>query len=150
MGVDGCPEFLSLSEVWSAFGTSDPAVGQSRFADFVLAGLQETFVSPVLHGSEVFARRVAPLLKPHAATRDYPHPHRYAARPSVGSLFDGRSSQEDLDDAAQVAFVEYAYTLNEIGRVVARHPSVVCRWIQRAGRRRRESIPEDDRARNKI
>lgn len=52
----------------------------------------------------------------------------------ASGIFTGAENNPKLDEAARVAFVEYAYTLAEIGRVVSRHPSVVCRWIQRAAR----------------
>lgn len=147
------PGLLSLEDVWSAFGTLDPAIGRTRFVDFVGAGLQEVFLNPLLHGSEQLASIVAPLLKPHENAREHVYAQRYAARPPIGVLFDGRSTQAELDDAAHMAFVDYAYTLDEISKVTARHPSVVCRWIQRARSRRhgsQASVAEDTPAKNKI
>jgi REP element-mobilizing transposase RayT len=151
--VSESPGFLCLEEVWAAFGTSDPAIGRTRLSDFVRAGLQEVFLNPLLHGSEQLASVVAPLLKPHENTREHVYAQRYAARPPIGVLFDGRSTQAELDEAARIAFAEYAYTLDEISRVLARHPSVVCRWIQRAKRRRQigqASLAEDNPAKNKL
>lgn len=153
VGEDERPDFLSFEDVWRAFGTSDPEIGRSRFADFVAAGLQEVFSNPLLHGSDRLSELAAPLLKPHETTHEHPHEQRHATRSAVGSLFDGRFSQADLDDAAYAAFVDHAYTLEEIGRAVSRHPSVVCRWIRRAKQRRRETgmaSQEDKRAKNKI
>ena len=128
------PAFLSMEEVWATFGTTNPELGRSRFADFVLAGAPDGFTNSLLHGSERLAATVSPLLRPHENTPEYVYAHRYAARPSVGEIFDGCVTQADLDDAAWRAFHQHAYTLRAIGRVVARDPSVVCRWIQRAKR----------------
>ena len=153
MSPDPPPPFLSLDEVWSAFGASDPELGRSRFADFVLVGVQDAVSNALLHGSERLAAAVAPLLAPHENTREYIYAQRYAVRPSVGELFDGCVTQDELDAAAWRAFHQHAYTLEAIGRVVARDPSVVCRWIQRAKRNgdpSRLSSTEDALARNKI
>ena len=150
IGHAPCPAFLALDEGWLAFGTSDPSTGQMRFAEFVAAGLQETLPNGLLHGSERLAGLVAPLLKPHQDTREYVYAHRYAGRPSVSVLFEGCVTQAARDGAAHTAFFDHAYTLEEIGAIVGRDPSVVCRWIQRAGQRTRASLPEDVRAKNKI
>jgi REP element-mobilizing transposase RayT len=152
MSAGAPPPFLSLDEVWSAFGTSDPEVGRLRFADFVLVGLQDSFTNALLQGSERLGAVVAPLLEPHENTRDYVYAHRYAVRPAVAELFDGCITQAELDDAAWRAFHRHAYTLEAIGQVVTRDPSVVCRWIQRARRNgdAASSSDEDVLARNKI
>lgn len=151
MGAEEPTPLLSLTEVWAAFGTSDPAVGRSRLEVFVRARLEEAFANPLLHGSEQLARCVGPLVEPHRDTLDHQSAERHGCRPSIGALFDGCVHQAELDEAARVAFNEHAYTLIEIGRVVTRHPSVVSRWVQRASRRRRRvSAVEDSCARNKI
>jgi REP element-mobilizing transposase RayT len=152
-GPSAPPAFLSLEEAWSAFGTSDPLLGRSRFADFVVGGVPDSSTNALLHGSERLAATVAPLLRPHEHTREYVYAQRYAARPPVDALFDDCVTQAELDDAAWRAFHQHAYTLEAIGRVVARDPSVVCRWIQRAKRTgdpSGSSSDEDVPARNKI
>jgi putative transposase len=147
------PAFLVLDEVWRAFETADAAVGRARLQDFVSAGLQDTFPNPLLHGSEHLAKTAAPHLAPHAQTLDYIYAHRFAARPTLGSLFEAKFTQHELDETAFAAFYAHAYTLAEIGKVVTRDPSVVCRWIQRE-RQRLQAVQlptnEDKCARNKI
>ena len=153
MGVERAPDFLSLDEVWRVFETADPQTGRARLRDFVSAGLCDAVPTSLLHGSERLAETVAPLLEPHAQTLDYVYAHRYAARPTVGSLFDGRYLQRELEETAYAAFYHHAYTLAEIGRVIGRDPSVVCRWIKRQKRRREElalSAAGDTLAKNKI
>ena len=151
MGDEGAPFSLSLTDVWTAFGTTDPVVGRSRLEAFVLARVEEDIAKPLLYGSERFARCVAPLVRRHRDTRDHPCAERHGCRPPVSALFEGRVAQTDLDEAARVAFSEHAYTLAEIGKVVTRHPSVVCRWIRRSlARRTRVSEQVDNLAKNKI
>ena len=139
IGLEDAPEFLSLGHVWSAFGTSDGAVGRARFADFVLAGLQEEFVNPLLHGSDRLAARLAPELEPHRANRDFVYPYRFAARLSLTTLLEGCIDRVDLEDAAHAAFYRHGYTLAELGSALSRDPSTVCRWIQQAAARQ---LPE--------
>jgi REP element-mobilizing transposase RayT len=152
MGLAEPPAFLALDEVWSIFRASDAGTGRMRLAEFVRAGMQEDFPDPLLVGSDRLKRLVAPLLKPHQTIRDHVRAERHAARPSLGTLFEGCINQPALDEAARRAFVEHAYTLAEISAVVSRDPSVVCRWVQRAKRSGRglASSPEDTRATNKI
>ena len=152
MGLADPPAFLALEEVWGAFGTSDAGTGRARLAEFVRAGMQEDSPDPLLLGSDRLKQLVAPFLGPHQSIRDHVRAERYAARPTLGTLFEGRVSQADLDEAACRAFVEHAYTLTQIGAVVSRHPSVICRWIQRAKRSGERTLAsrEDTRAKNKI
>ena len=151
MGEEGPPFALWLRDVWTAFGTTDPVIGRSRLETFVLARVEEEFANPLLHGSERLAGCVAPFVRRYRDTYDYQCAERHGCRPTIGALFNGRVAQPDLDEAARVAFSEHAYTLAEIGRTVMRHPSVVCRWIQRATERRaRASAEVDNLAKNKI
>lgn len=154
LGAGPAPDFLSLSDVWCAFAASEDAVGRQRLAEFVGAGIEDVFDNPLLHGSRALAEQLAPLLSPHHATRDYPASHRFAERPTLGSILEGRLRDRlDMEDAACEAFHVHAYTLAEIGAVLNRHPSVICRWIRRAEARGVPAAPssqEDVRAKNKI
>jgi len=151
MGMAEPPAFLAPDEVWSAFHASDAHTGRARLAEFVRAGMQEACPDHLLIGSDRLKRLMAPLLEPHQPIREHVRAERHAARPSLGTLFDGCVRQPAFNEAARRAFVEHAYTLAEIGAVVSRDPSVICRWIQRANRSRRVwSSPEDICATNKI
>jgi REP element-mobilizing transposase RayT len=152
-GLADTPEFLSLDDVWAAFGTTEADAGRARFMQFVAAGLLDTFDNPILHGTARLRRRLAPELARYEATRDHVCAARFAARPSLGSLVEGCLDRGALEEAAHAAFHRHAYTLAEIAAVVNRDPSVVSRWIQRAARRAAQSTAssgEDIRARNKI
>lgn len=154
LGHEDAPDFLALDLAWTAFGTSDRALGRARFADFVLAGLQEAFINPLLHGSRRLAECLAPELEPHQSTRDFVYGHRFAARPTLGTLLEGCGDRQTLDHAVHGAFHRHAYTLTEIANALGCDPSTVCRRIQRIEGGRPvggESSPaEDIRARNKI
>jgi hypothetical protein len=130
------PDFLSLEQVWAAFGTADPATGRARFAHFVSGGLQETLDDPLFHGSSRLAAQLAPELAPHQPTRDFIYPQRFAARPLLTDLVDGLTRASALEDAARAAFDDHGYTLTEIGTTVGREPSTVWRWVRRARARR--------------
>jgi putative transposase len=135
LGLEEAPAFLTLADIWDAFGASDYAVGRERLANFV-GGPEDMFPNPLIHGSPRLAGRVAPHLEPHQATRDYLYSARFAARPSLGSLLEGCIGREALKDAAHAAFHKHGYTLAEIAAVVSRDPSVISRWIRESKLRR--------------
>ena len=153
-GAERAPDFLALEDTWSAFETSDAVVGRERLAAFVQANIMDEFPNPLVHGSARLNQRVAPWLEPHQNTRDHVCAARFAARPSLGSLFDDCLDRASLQDAAHVAFHRHAYTLAEIAALLNRDLSVVSRWIQQSRARRADrgsvSSPVDTLAKNKI
>jgi REP element-mobilizing transposase RayT len=153
VGAEAAPAFIARDEVWAAFGTADQAVGRLRFQEFVELGLAQTLTNPLFHGSDRLAELVAPLLKPLQYEREHVYSERFATRPPLSTLFEGCLSKRDVKKAVHAAFFEHAYTLEEIGRMVARDPSVVCRWVRQAngnGKLRAMSSAEDNPAKNKI
>jgi REP element-mobilizing transposase RayT len=148
LGLEACPPFLSLEETWTAFGTSDAAVGRERLAHFVAAGMQDPFANPLLHGSPRLSAQMTDRLKPFQDVREHVYAERHAARPTLGSLLEGCVDRHVLQDAAYAAFCQHAYTLAEIGTAISRDPSVVSRWIKAA--KLRASSQGDIAARNKI
>lgn len=149
-------DFLVLSHIWSAFGTTDASVGRARLDAFVAAGLPEALDASLLQGSDRFSALLASTLEPHATNVDYTYAHRFAARPTIGRLLEGCTDQRSMEEALSVAFFHHGYTLADLARTVGRDPSTVCRWVHRANGHHRESIDAepsplgDDRARNKI
>jgi REP element-mobilizing transposase RayT len=154
LGLDATPDFLVLQHVWSAFGTSDLEIGRSLLAEFVDAGLSETFPNSLLHGSVGLCERMAPLLEPHQSNRDFTHEQRFAARLPLETILAGCSDRTSVENAAHAAFSRHGYTLAELGQALNRHPSTVCRWIQRVGARLPTAVAVaragDAAARNKI
>jgi putative transposase len=139
------PEFLALDRVWEAFDTTDPDVGRARYVAFVTGELAEVSHAALFHGSDSLAGRLRPLLKLHQSTRDFVYPHRFAARASLASLFQGAADAEAREDAARQAYEDHAYTLAEIGQLVGRDPSTIWHWIRRAAVRPRTRAPIDSR-----
>ena len=135
LGLDTEPGFLSMQYVWAAFGTSDPAVGRARVADFVRCAVADSFPNPLLHGDERLARVVAPKIEDVRTNRDFAYESRFAARLKLGALLEGCADRIGLEDAAHAAFHWHGYTLAAIGAAVSRDPSTVSRWIQRAADR---------------
>ncbi|HJR58881.1 MAG TPA: transposase [Vicinamibacterales bacterium] len=138
-GLAPAPGFLALERVWPAFDTNDRAMGRHRFVVFVAAaGSEDTkALEPALmFGSEAFAQRITPLLEPHRETRDFLYRDRFATRPSLAVLFDGRSTPIGRQEAAYDAFGQHAYTLREIGDLVGRAPATVWSWIKNVESRR--------------
>jgi REP element-mobilizing transposase RayT len=156
LGTTPAEDFLVMNHLWRAFGTSDEGIGRGRFATFVAAGLLEPPDSSLLHGSDDLSGRLASALKPHASNVDFVYAHRFAARPSIGTLLEACPDQCSLEEAARTAFFHHGYTLAELGRAVSRDPSTVCRWVRRAAARHNGdahaglSSIVDDHARNKI
>jgi REP element-mobilizing transposase RayT len=135
LGLDPAIRFLALDYVWSAFGTADPVLGRARIAEFVACAFEDSFPNPLLCGGDGLAARVAPSIAPCQSNRDFVYPHRFAARLTLGAVLDGCVDRVSIEDAAHAAFHRHGYTLAEIGAVVSRDPSTVCRWIQRAAAR---------------
>lgn len=154
LGLDAAPGFLALGYVWSAFGTSDPEIGRPRLAEFVRAGLQETFPNSLLHGAVRLQERMAPAIEPHQTNRDFTYEQRFAARVPLEAMLEGCTDRTSVENAAHAAFSRHGYTLAELGRALGRDPSTVCRWIQRARARLVRagavSSGESTAARNKI
>ena len=145
IGRDPCPDFLNLELVCAAFGACDVSVMRQRFTDFVLAGLQEDFPHPLLYGSWKLQERVAPLIEPHAADREFVYPERFATRPGVHELFLRAETLRHKREAAYIAFQDHGYTLEEIGRFTGRTPSTIWRWVQRTRWARLSGAPRSSR-----
>jgi REP element-mobilizing transposase RayT len=154
LGLEERDDVLCLEEVWKVFGTADATVGRARLAAFIAAGFEDVLPNSLLHGSSRLRDDMASALEPHQTIRDFVYPDRFAARPTLGSLLDVDADQLAVEDAARDAFHKHAYTLAEIAAKLTCDPSTVCRWIQRAQRRRSAvagpSPMEDIRAKNKI
>jgi REP element-mobilizing transposase RayT len=136
VGHAAVPDFLSLDNVWSAFGTSDPTEGRARLIEFVGADPEDGFHDSLLLGSDWLATYAAPRLEPHQANIDFTYAHRYAARPALDVLLEGCGDRWSTQAAAWTAYHRHAYTLAELGRALGRNPSTICRWIQRAAARK--------------
>lgn len=140
-GLDRCPRFLQLQDVWRAFG-SVPRAAQRRFGEFVAATADR--YDPHAHllvGSDAFVERFQPLLRPHRQVEDFTYAERYAARPPLVALLPPGIEGPALARAIRVAFQQHAYTLREIGVHLGRPRTTVWHWIHRGGRPMRNAAP---------
>jgi putative transposase len=142
VGLDEVPRFLAPERVWLTVNASDAASGRQRLVSFVSAGdVGRDMMTSLLCGGERLLRTVDSLLQPHRTIADYVCAERFATRPTVDHLFDGAVTWHQREDAARLAFSEYAYTLSEIGRVADRSVATVWSWIRRSESRRRSASP---------
>ncbi|HVL66917.1 MAG TPA: transposase [Vicinamibacterales bacterium] len=133
-GLAPAPPFLTLDRVWKAFNCADATEGRARYITHVAGGhTAEELTRALLFGSELLARQVAPLLHPHRDEIAFTYADRFAARPPLDRIFEAATSADRVRRAAAAAFHEHGYTLGEIAARVGRSPSLVCRWIRRAG-----------------
>jgi hypothetical protein len=106
---------------------------QQQFRTFVASELDD--VGPfagLLVGSPNFARRFEPMLRPYGTEEDHVYADRFAARPPLSTLLLPGLQGPKLDAAIRRAFLEYAYTLREMGTSLGRPSGTIWSWIQRA------------------
>ena len=137
-GLEPCPSFLSIDPIWRALDAPDAASGQTRLQQFLAReNAGEGFAeleNSLLYGGESLARRVDPLLPAARKNREFRYEERYATRPRLEDLFDGATTQREIDAASLEAFCHHAYTLSAIGELL-HHPSgTIWAWIQRAAK----------------
>lgn len=131
-GLDSCPRFLRVEDVWGWFNCADSRQAQEHFAAYVDAPPDQALPTRVLIlGSEAFVRRFRPYLSPHRVNPDFVHAERFATRPPLAELIRPSSDRVCLAAAARSAFREHAYTLREIGIHVHRAPGTIWTWINR-------------------
>ena len=136
-GLEEKPGFLADDQVWRALNAPDAASGRERFLAFCAAGdPARDLMTRLLCGGERLTRTVDAMLVPHRETIDFVYDQRYATRPPIDCVFEGATSQRELEEAARVAFCEHAYTLREIGAMTGRPPGTIWSWIKRTESRR--------------
>jgi putative transposase len=139
-GLEEVPEFLAPDRVWRMVNASDPDSGRQRLESFVSAGnVGRDMMTALLCGGEKLAHAVDSMLQPHRKTIDFVYAERFATRPPLDRVFDGAVTRCQRQDAARVAFSEYAYTLSEIGRMADRPVTTIWSWIKHSESRRRTS-----------
>jgi len=137
MGLAPLPSFLDLRDVCAAMDATDLAEARDRLDMFVMSGDPVgEFWGRLYVGSEGLQRRVGSLLEPHRANPEFAYADRFATRPALATLLEDATPGPTRDRAVHEAFLQHAYTLNEIGKAVGKHPTTVWRWVQRAHARR--------------
>ena len=135
-GLETCPSFLHVEEIWGAFNAPDERGGQESFVEYVNARPVDPLPERVLiFGSDAFVRSFRSRLLPHRKVDAFVRAERYADRPPLSQLIHDTTDRTSLALAARRAFQDYAYTLSEIGRHVSRAPGTVWSWIHRIAHR---------------
>jgi REP element-mobilizing transposase RayT len=131
-GVDPCPGFLHVEEIWGELAAPNEVAGRAQFAEYMAQSTETELPSrSLILGSQQFAERCRSLLSVHRRTRDFARSERFADRPPLPQLFHGLADRLRLAAVARRAFLEHAYTLREIGAVLLRPPATVWFWIHR-------------------
>jgi putative transposase len=130
---------LDPTTVWRAFDEGDATAAQEKFVAFVGQGDGEPPSGSVFIGSDNLAAQVVVAIGSKQAEREFTYAERFAARPSLGKLFEHGIEVRSLDASMREAFWRHAYTLNEIAAFLGCHPTTVAKRI-----RRRECDPTGD------
>lgn len=126
--------FIDDFELARALDAIDDAERHERLKRFVNAGTSpEDGWRELMSGSDDLAGRVEPLIAGSRSDTEFSYAHRYATRPPLESLLQGRHD-EALRVAVHDAFSVHGYTLREIAERVERHPGTVWTWVQRVAR----------------
>ncbi len=134
LGLDPVPNGLTIDWLLGQFAKTKPA-GRQRYAAFVQAGIGRRspwadLKGQVLLGGETFVEKMAAHLKASEAVAEIPKRQRRAHRPSLKKLFAEADSKATRDQAMARAFLEYGYTLSEIGREAGLHYATVSRIVK--------------------
>jgi REP element-mobilizing transposase RayT len=130
-GLCEAPPFLTMDRIWRGLGCTDAEVGRQRYIAHVKQGdTPEELHNALLFGGDLLKRQARPLLEAHREEREFLYRDRFAARPPLDSLFIDLGRQS-LAAAARTAFHVHGYTLTEIGELIGRSPSTICKWIHR-------------------
>jgi REP-associated tyrosine transposase len=132
-GLAECAAVLDPTVVWRTF---DDAVGpaQAKFVAFVGQGDTTLPSGAVFIGSDTLAAQVAKKIAHLHNEREYKYAERFAARPSLATLFADSVEIRSLDASMRDAFWRHGYTLHDIGAFLGCHPSTVAKRIRRGER----------------
>lgn len=136
-GLSSAPEFLTQDWLLGQFGWQRRNA-EKRYRQFVADGIDqpspwEQLTGQILLGSESFVKKMTRKLKETETLAEIPRRQRFAARPSLKTLFpEGNFKGKDArDQAIRQAHREYGYTLSEIGRKLDLHYTTISKVINR-------------------
>jgi REP element-mobilizing transposase RayT len=134
IGLNDCPEFLSLERVWTPFGVPGTAGACRGYRSFVESALGTAVVRPRairrgdgVIGDQAFAQD---LLKHARASSEVPRRHREAGRPTLDQLFASAVRRADRDAAIAIAH-RYQYSGREIADSLGVHYTTVSKVLGR-------------------
>lgn len=134
LGLAPVPNGLTIDWLLGQFAKTKP-VARQRYAAFIQAGIGQRspwseLKGQVLLGGETFVEEMAPHLKASETVAEIPKRQRRVHRPSLKKLFAEVDSKATRDQAMARAFLEYGYTLSEIGREAGLHYATVSRIVK--------------------
>ncbi|MCL0050423.1 transposase [Dehalococcoidia bacterium] len=132
---EAAPGFLTVDWILAQFG-NDPQKAQLAYRQFVAEGRElrvwENLHGGVLLGSKGFVEELKPLLTDKAKEKAIPKAERFAARPTLASLFkDTGGDKEKRNVKIHEAIRRYGYTLNQVEAVVGLHYSTISRIMKK-------------------
>jgi REP element-mobilizing transposase RayT len=130
-GIRQAPQFLTTDWILAQFG-SEKEEAQQAYRRFVAEGkgvsLWEGLQGGILLGSDPFVKQIMPLLRSKEMLKDLSKAQRFATRPSLSTLFQGaKKAKEERNERIRKAYLEYGYTLSEIGNYLGLHYSTISR-----------------------
>ena len=133
-GLDAPPEFLDLGWLQGFFGRPTLAEAQREYRDSMNDPLtvseSEHYLNTIVVGSEGFQEAVRRQIGITMHDLIIPRSYRALARPSLGQLFAGRTSDlEDRNRTIRRAQVVYGYRQSEIARTLDLHPNTVSKIV---------------------
>lgn len=138
-GLSGAPEFLTRDWLLGQFGRQRRNA-EKRYRQFVADSIGQPspwdqLTGQILLGSESFVKKMARKLKETETLTEIPRRQRFAARPSLKTLFPESNfkDKDARDQAIRQAHREYGYTLSEIGRKLDLHYTTISKVINRDG-----------------
>ena len=132
VGVEEAPAWLRVHDLWNVFeGSGAPACDQIRL--LTASPLDDLLpMTGLLVGSNQFARRLEAHFEPHATDEDFVYAERFATRPPLATLLPPHLAGTALYTGVRTAYLRYAYTLRDIGRLLGHPTSTIWSWVQRA------------------
>ena len=136
-GLCKAPAVLQTDWLMMQFG-SKRNEAQRAYRQFVRDGLEgpspwRGLVGGILLGGEEFVARCRALIGPQKPFHDIPRTERYAGRPTLKDLFGGVAHRErgKRNTCIAHAYIEYGYTMTQIGDFLGLHYSTVSVIIHR-------------------
>lgn len=136
-GLSDAPEFLTRDWLLSQFGRRRRHA-EKRYRHFVANGIGQPspwdqLTGQILLGSEPFVKKMTRKLKETETLAEIPRRQRFAARPSLKTLFPegGFKDKDGRDRIIRQAHAEYGYSLSEIGRTLELHYTTISKVVNR-------------------
>ena len=128
---------------WCFIGPSSQFGGRKResverYRTFVREGIGEespweTLKGQIFWGTDEFIKQLSGLLDEKESIKEVPRVQRYAARPPLRGLFNGKKGKDRTAEDRTIydAYVRYGYTMKEIADHLHFHYATISRAIKR-------------------